>query len=167
MKAKIKFAFRITVDENSTHIWDQYVFEDAFKEYRIQHHVYQTKNNPEMYYCELLSKNPNAKNIPFLIEASIQNYILQLNQEIKSLPDILGTTFFKFQNFKVDIINAHITDTSQFKIGITFYSDTILLIDIIDQKYLISENTDLSEEKFPTIMFPFHHQVSICEYEKI
>jgi hypothetical protein len=30
MKAKIKLAFRIVIDQNSEIIWDKYIFEDTF-----------------------------------------------------------------------------------------------------------------------------------------
>lgn len=167
MRAKIKLAFRITIDSNSKNIWDQYVFEEAYREYRIQHQVYQSKEQPALYYWELLSQNPNANKIPFIVASSIQSYVDQLNGEIKSLPDVLGSTFFKFKNYKVDIVSAHFTDITKFKIGITFFSIPFLLIDIIDQKYLLSENTYAEKGVFSTFMLAFHQQVSICEYEII
>lgn len=166
MKAKIRLAFRITIDQNSAHLWDRYVFEDTFQEYKIQHQVYNDKNNPVNHYWELLAQNENANKIQFLLSAAAENYIKQLNGEIKSLPDALGNHFFKFEYYKLDIVNAHLTDASKFKIGITFYSHKNLLIDIIDQKYLLSENLN-PNGIFSTFMFPFHQQVSISEYEKI
>lgn len=166
MKAKIRLAFRITIDQNSAHLWDRYVFEDTFQEYKIQHQVYNDKNNPVNHYWELLAQNENASKIPFLLSAAAENYIKQLNDEIKSLPDVLGNKFFKFEYYKLDIVNAHLTDASKFKIGITFYSYKNLLIDIIDQKFLLSENLN-KEEVLSTYMLAFHPQISICEYEKL
>ncbi|MGC4130135.1 MAG: hypothetical protein QM564_11405 [Bergeyella sp.] len=166
MKAKIRLAFRITIGQNPEHLWDQYVFEDTYQEYRIQHQVFNSKENPVNHYWELLAQNPAAHRIPFLLSASAENYVKQLNGEIKSLPDALGNRFFKFENYKLDIVNAHLNDASKFKIGITFFSGKLLLIDIIDNKFLLSENLN-TEEILPTFMFPFHQQVSICEYEKM
>lgn len=166
MKAKIRLAFRITIDQNSEHLWDKYVFEDTYNEYRIQHQVFNSNEKPVNYYWELLAQNPNAYKIPFLLSAASENYIKQLNGEIKSLPDVLCNQFFTFENYKLDLVSAHLKDASKFKIGITFFSKKLLLIDIIDQKFLLSENLN-KEEVLSTYMLAFHPQISICEYEKI
>ena len=162
MKAKIKLAFRIVIDQSSTMVWDKYVFEDTFFEYKVQHQVFDDKENPVKNFWELLAKNPHAGRIPFLLSASATNYISQLNGEIKSLPDVLGNTFFPIENFKLDLISSNIEDPSKHKIGITFYSPQLLLIDIIDNKYLLSKN--VSGESFETFMFAFHPQVAISSY---
>lgn len=166
MIAKIKMAFRVVIDKNSTHLWDKYVFEDTFREYRIQHQVFNSKENPVENYWELIEKNKNALKMPFLLSASVENYVKQLNGEIRSIHDFLGNKFFKFESFKVDIISSNINDPSKHKIGITFFSPKLLLIDIIDNKFLLSENIN-KEDVLETYMLPFHPQVSICEYEKI
>ncbi|RXM54168.1 hypothetical protein, partial [Chryseobacterium sp. CH1] len=48
-------------------------------------------------------------------------------------------------------------------IGLTFFSPELLLIDIIDNKYLLSKETDL-ENGWETFMLPFHPQVAIAYY---
>jgi hypothetical protein len=166
MKAKIKLAFRIVIDQNSTMAWDKYIFEDTFFEYKIQHQVFDDKENPVKNYWELLAKNPHAERIPFLLSASATNYISQLNGEIKSLPDVLGNTFFPIESFKLDLISSNVEDPTKHKIGITFYTPELLLIDIIDNKYLLSKNIR-SESGFETFMLAFHPQVAIVNYNLI
>lgn len=166
MKAKIKLAFRIVIDQNSTLAWDKYIFEDTYFEYKIQHQVFDDKENPVKNYWELLTKNPHAERIPFLLSASVTNYISQLNGEIKSLPDVLGNTFFPIESFKLDLISSNVEDSSKHKIGITFYTPELLLIDIIDDKYLLSKNLN-TENGFETFMFAFHPQVAISYYDSI
>lgn len=166
MKAKIRLAFRIEIDKNSEYIWDRYVFEDTYQEYKIQHQVFNSKNNPVENYWELLLNNEHAKKMPFLISASVDNYIKQLKGEIRSIKDVLGNRFFKFENFKVDIVSSNINDPSKHKIGITFYSPKLILVDIIDNKYLLSENEN-KETVLETYMLAFHSQIAICEYEKL
>lgn len=95
MKAKIKLAFRIVIDQNSDMIWDKYIFEDTYFEYKIQHQVFDDKENPVKNYWELLQKNPQAEKIPFLLSFAVVNYVSQLNGEIRSLPDVFGSTFFR------------------------------------------------------------------------
>lgn len=166
MKAKIKLAFRIVIDKDSAIAWDKYIFEDTYFEYKIQHQVFDDKENPVKNYWELLAKNPHAERIPFLLSASVANYVSQLNGEIKSLPDVLGNTFFPVESFKLDLIGSNLEDSSKHKIGITFFTPELFLIDIIDNKYLLSKN--LSEENgFETFMFSFHPQVAIAYYDAV
>ncbi|WP_326982178.1 hypothetical protein VUJ46_18525 [Chryseobacterium sp. MYb264] len=166
MKAKIKLAFRIVIDQNSTLTWDKYIFEDTYFEYKIQHQVFDDKENRAKNYWELLAKNQHAERIPFLLSTSVTNYISQLNGEIKSLPDVLGNTFFPIESFKLDLISSNTEDPSKHKIGITFYTPELALIDIIDSKYLLSKNID-PENGLETFMFAFHPQVAIAYYESI
>lgn len=162
MKAKIKLAFRIVIDQTSLMVWDQYVFEDTYNEYKIQHQVYDDHENPVKNFWELQSKNKNAEKIPFLLSTSVVNYVSQLNGEIKSLPDVLGNTFFPIDDFKLDLISSNIEDRSKHKIGLTFFTPELLLIDIIDNKFLLSKN--LEGNHFETFMLAFHPQIAISSY---
>lgn len=161
---KIRLAFRIVIDGNSEMLWDRYIFEDTWFEYKIQHQVFDDQENPVKNYWELLQKNPNTKQIPFLLSGAISTYVAQLEGEIKSLPDVLGTTFFPFENFKLDVISSHTEDVSKHKVGLTFFSPELILLDIIDQKYLLSKEVN-KENSFETFMMPFHPQVAISYVE--
>ncbi|MEJ5048218.1 hypothetical protein WH221_00080 [Chryseobacterium culicis] len=163
---KIKLAFRIVIDQSSDMVWDRYIFDDTYFEYKIQHQVFDEKENPVKNYWELVQKNPGAKQIPFLLSSAASNYVSQLGGVIRSLPDVLGNTFFPFDNFKLDLISSHLEDPSKHKIGLTFFSPELLLIDMIDNKYLLSKETD-QENGWETFMLPFHSQVSIVYYQKI
>lgn len=160
MKGKIKLAFRIVIDRNSEMVWDQYVFEDTYFEYKIQHQVFDDPENPVKNYWELMAKNPHAEKIPFLLSSAVANYVSQLKGEIRSLPDVLGTTFFPVDTFTLDLISSNVEDSSKHKIGLTFYTPELLLIDIIDNKYLLSKDID-SQNGFETFMFAFHPKVAI------
>ncbi len=163
---KIKLAFRIVIDQTSEMIWDRYVFDDTYFEYKIQHQAFDDKENPVKNYWELLQKNPNARQIPFLLSGAASNYVSQLNGVIRSLPDVLGNTFFPFENFRLDLVSSHVEDASKHKIGLTFFTPVLLLIDIIDGKYLLSSEVG-NKNGFETFMLPFHPQVAIAHYQKI
>ena len=166
MKAKIKLAFRIVIDQKSALPWDKFVFEASYFEYRVQHQMFDNNEESVKNYWELIIKNPNSKKIPFLIDAAIFGYVAQLNGEIKSIADTLGNTFFPIENFRSDLVSSNVEDSSKHKLGITFYTPELLLIDIIDNKYLLSKTLD-SENGFETFMMPFHPQVSIAYYSPI
>jgi len=164
MKAKIKLAFRIVIDRNSEMVWDRYVFEDTYFEYKIQHQVFDGSENPVKNYWELLAKNPHAGKIPFLLSSAAANYVSQLKGEIRSLPDVLGNTFFPVESFTLDLISSNREDPSKHKIGLTFYTPELLLLDIIDNKYLLSKDID-GKNGIETFMFAFHPKVAICYYD--
>lgn len=163
MKRKIKLAFRIVIGRNSEMAWDQYVFEDTYLEYKIQHQVFDDPENPVKNYWELLAKNPHAEKIPFLLSSAVANYVSQLKGEIKSLPDVLGNTFFPVEHFKVDLISSHVEDSSKHKVGLTFYTPELLLIEMIDNKYLLSKDVD-GKNGSETFMFAFHPNVAVSFY---
>ncbi|NIF07010.1 hypothetical protein F3J23_16350 [Chryseobacterium sp. Tr-659] len=163
---KIRLAFRIIIDQTSEMIWDRYVFDDTYFEYKIQHQVFDDQQNPTKNYWELLQKNPNAKQIPFLLSGAASNYVSQLGGVIRSLPDVLGNTFFPFDHFRLDLVSSHLEDTSKHKIGLTFFTPELLLIDIIDNKYLLSNDIG-RENGFDTYMLPFHPQIAIAYYQEI
>ncbi|AZB18848.1 hypothetical protein EG352_14195 [Chryseobacterium indologenes] len=159
---QIKLAFRLIIDQSSTLAWDKYIFEDTYFEYRVQHQVFDDKKDTVDNYWELLIKNPSAAKIPFLLSAVVSNYVAQLNGSIKSLPDVLGTTFFPIETFRLDLISSNIKEASKHKLGITFYTPTLLLIDIIDNKYLLSKGTD--QDHLETFMYAFHPKIAIAYY---
>ncbi|WP_300686112.1 hypothetical protein [Chryseobacterium sp.] len=163
---KVKLAFRIVIDQSSEMAWDRYIFEDTYFEYKIQHQVFDDKENPVKNYWELLQNNPNAKQIPFLLSSAAGNYVTQLGGVIRSLPDVLGNTFFPVDSFKLDLVSSHMEDASKHKVGLTFFTPELLLIDIIDNKYLLSNETD-QENGFETFMFPFHPQIAIVFYQTL
>lgn len=164
MKAKIKLAFRIVIDRTSEVVWDRYVFEDTYFEYKIQHQVFDDPENPVKNYWELLANNPHAGKIPFLLSSAVSNYVSQLKGEIRSLPDVLGNTFFPVESFTLDLISSNVEDPLKHKIGLTFHTPDLLLIDIIDNKYLLTKNFN-GNRGFETFMFAFHPKVSIAYYE--
>ena len=166
MKARIKLAFRAKIDQSSTMQWEKYVFEDTHFEYKIQHQVFDEKSNPVQNYWELLAKNKNAERIPFLLSAVAQNYVKQLGGKIHTLTDVLGNQYFEFEYFKLDLVSSNTQDKSKHKLGLTFYSPELLLIDIIDQKYLLSKDLE-QKDTYPTFMFPFHPQVAIAQYSPL
>lgn len=164
--AQIRLAFRIVIGHESALLWDKYVFEDTYFEYKIQHQVFDDPKNPVKNYWELLQKNPNAERIPFLLAAAAQKYVEQLKGEIKSLPDALGSSYFGFEEFRVDLISSKTEEVARHKIGLTFYSPLLTLIDIIDGKYLVSTNPDILSG-VETKMFAFHPQLSISYYKSL
>jgi hypothetical protein len=164
-KAKIRLAYRIVIDSSAAFLWDKYVWEDTFKEYLMQNQQFNSKENPKNTFRELLTENEKAVQLHYLVGIAANGYVQQLKGNLHRVTDVLGNNYFPFVNYQLDIINTDITDMTKHKIGITFYSPLLTLIDIIEGNYLISKNTeDLSG--LETQMFPVQPYLSICYYEK-
>ncbi|REG92274.1 hypothetical protein [Flavobacterium aquicola] len=163
-KAKIRLAYRIIIDSKFTSLWDQYVWEDTYKEYLMQHQQFNSKENPKNTFRELLSENEKASQVHYLVGIAANGYVTQLKGNLYRITDVLGNNYFPFSNYQLDIINTDITDQSKHKIGITFYSPLLTLVDIIENNYLVSKNCD-DTCGFETLMFPVQSCLSICYYE--
>lgn len=162
---KIRLSYRIIVDNNSKFTWDKYVFEDTYKEYLMQHQLFNSKENPKSTFRELLNENEKANQLHFLVGMAAGGYVEQLKGNFHRVTDALGSSFFPFTNFQLDIINTDITDSSKHKIGITFYSPLLVLLDTINNHYLVSTEVE-KENGFQTLMFAMLPNLSICYYEK-
>jgi hypothetical protein len=162
---KIRLAYRIVIDNSSTFVWDKYVFEDTYKEYLMQHQLFNSKENPKPTFRELVSENEKANQLHFLVGMAANGYIEQLKGKFHRVTDVLGNHFFSFTNFQLDIINTDITDSSKHKIGLTFYSPLLVLLDTTNNHYLVSTEVE-KENGFQTLMFTMQPNLAICYYEK-
>lgn len=164
-KSKIRLAYRLVIDINSTFIWDKYVFEDTFKEYLMQHQQFNSKENPKNTFRELLTENEKANQLHYLTGIAANSYVEQLKGNFHRITDVLGNNYFPFTDYRLDIINTDITDISKHKIGITFYSPLLIYFGIIEKNYMISKNIEAKNE-FETLMFPVQSRLSICFLKK-
>lgn len=163
--SKIKLAYRVVIDSSSTFLWDKYVFEDTFKEYKMQSQQFNSDENPKNTFRELLAENEKAAQLHFLTGIAASGYVAQLKGNFHRISDVLGNNYFPFINYQLDILNTDITDISKHKIGITFYSPLLTYFGVVEGNYLISKNIEKGNE-YETIMFPVQKNLSICYIER-
>lgn len=166
MKAKIRFAYRYIIEESSVVSWDRYVFEDTYKEYLIQHQKFNNPERPATTFRELLSMNEKAEKLHYLIGLAVNHYVEQLKGSLYRVPDVLGNNYLPIEGYKTDIVNTDIHSISKHKIGITFFSPEMMLLDILNQCYLVSKNTE-DIGKYETLMFREQPNLSICYFESL
>lgn len=162
---KIRLAYRIVIDHNSTLLWDKYVFEDTYREYLMQHQLYNPKENQKRTFRELLTENPKAEQLHYLVGIAANNYVQQLSGKLHRVTDVLGKYFLPFDNYQLDIVNTDILDSTKHKIGITFYSPLLRLVDIVNNCYLVSTQTE-DVPGIETQMFPVQANLAICYVER-
>lgn len=162
---KIKLAFRVVIDHTATQPWDRYIFEDTYREYLMQHQLFNDKANPKNTFRELLSENPKAQQLHFLTGMAAESYVAQLKGSFYRVADVLGTTYFPFTTYRLDIVNTDITDMTRHKVGITFYSPAFVYLGTINNCYLVGKEPNQGQEGLETLMFPMQPQLAICYYE--
>jgi|SRR6218665_291220 len=162
---KIRLAYRIIIDQSSALVWDKYVFEDTFREYKMQQQLFNSKEDPKPTFRELLAENEKAEQLHYLTGIAASNYIQQLKGKLYRVPDVLGNQYLPFNNYRLDIVNTDINDRSRHKIGITFYSPELQLIEVINNCYLVSIDFE-SNNGLETMMFPVQKNLAICYYKK-
>lgn len=162
---KIKLAYRLVIDSSSGFLWDKYVFEDTFKEYKMQSQQFNSAENPKNTFRELLAENPKATQLHFLTGIAANGYVEQLKGNLHRVTDVLGNNYFPFINYQLDILNTDITDISKHRIGITFYSPLLSYFGIIEGNYLVSKLTE-NKNEYETIMFPVQKNLAICYIQK-
>ncbi|MFB9109656.1 hypothetical protein [Flavobacterium gyeonganense] len=163
--SKIRLAYRVIIDSSSTIIWDKYVFEDTFKEYKMQSQQFNSPENPKNTFRELLTENEKASQLHFLVGIAADGYVEQLKGSFHRVSDVLGNQYFPFVNYQLDIVNSDFTDLSKHKIGITFYSPLLSYFGILEGNYIVSKNTE-NRNEYETIMFPVQPHLSICYIQK-
>jgi len=162
---KIKLAYRLVIDSSSGFLWDKYVFEDTFKEYKMQSQQFNSAENPKNTFRELLAENQKATQLHFLTGIAANGYVEQLKGNLHRVTDVLGNNYFPFINYQLDILNTDIMDISKHRIGITFYSPLLTYFGIIEGNYLVSKITE-NKNEYETIMFPVQQNLAICYIQK-
>lgn len=160
----IRLAYRYVIDAQASALWDQYVFEDTYREYRMQQQLYNDAANPKATFRELLAENDKAEKLHYLTGIAAHSYVQQLKGKLPRVPDVLGKNFFPFTNYEFDLINSDVQDSARHKFGLTFYSPLLRLLDVVGNCYLVSLQTD-ERTQHETLMFPLQNRLSICYVE--
>lgn len=133
----ITLCYRKIIDIDYKTPWERLVFEDSFKEFKIQSAVY-NQNGMYKTYADMLHHVPNAEKITYLVSSAIINYLRQLNDVVPDITNNIGKKFLTFQNFKFEIVNSDVTNIEKHRIAISFYSDPLHWIETIGQYILVS-----------------------------
>jgi hypothetical protein len=135
---RIILCYRKIIDARATGPWEQLVFEDTYREFRMQAQYF---NQQQQYrsFGELLLHAPGAEKLPFLVSAAVRGYLQQLNGLVPDIANNLGQLFLKFSNFQFEIINSDLLDKSKHQVAVNFYADPLVWHDTIGDYLLVSE----------------------------
>lgn len=133
----ITLAYRKVIDANSPKPWDKLVFEDSYREFRMQAQLY----NPGGQYRtfgELLHYAPGADKLHFLVGGSIGGYVQQLNGLVPDIVNNVGRYFLKFTRYQFELINSNLHDKSKHQVALNFFSEPLHWHDTIAPYLLVS-----------------------------
>jgi hypothetical protein len=143
---QIQLAYRKIIGAQSTSIWEQYVFEDSYKEFLMQFQLYNTENKYHTF-SRLSAAIPAAEKLHFLVSTAVTGYITQLQNKIPDIQNTLGKIFLPFHLYRFEIIDSDIRDKKEHRIAIIFYSEPLQWLDTIGEHLLISLNTESNTDK--------------------
>jgi len=126
------------MDAASVKPWDKIVFEDSYREFKIQAQMV-AQGTPYTTYGELLVNVPNTARLAGLVAPAITGYVQQLNETVPDILNNLGRRFLKFKNFRFELINSSITDKSKHQVAINFYTEPLQWHDTIQNFLLVSD----------------------------
>lgn len=165
----IRLCYRKIIDADSRKPWDRAVFDDTHLEFYMQ----AQRLDPDGKYPtfqELTENVPKADQLHYLASTAAVAYIRQLKDIVPDIANAYGKLCLPFKNFKFEIIQSHITDKSQHRIAIWFYSEPLTWIDTIGNQLLIAycgENPVLNNQEMETDMITLVPFLSISQYSNL
>lgn len=141
----ITLCYRKIIDARSQKDWEKLVFEDTWREFKMQSQLY---NQEKKYstFSQLMMHVPGAEKLHFLVSAAAVNYIKQLNNKIPDVVNNTGKIFLKFTRFNFEIINSDIQNKSVHSVALNFFSDELKWHETIGE-YLLLSPVDEAEEQ--------------------
>lgn len=165
MKRTIRFCYRKIIDAASAKAWERLVYEDSYTEFKMQAQRFNEGNTCNTF-GEILQHNPSAEQLHFLVSGAIVPYIQHLDEKVPDILNVLGKHFLVFKNFRFEIINSHLDDSSKHKVAINFYSEPVVWIDTAGDKMIISTNTETTGGEWPTETMVLPPFLSICSVKE-
>ena len=159
----ISLCYRKIITSSSGAPWDKLVFEDSYQEFKM---LVQYFNKDKKYqtFAELIRNVPGAEKLHFLVSASVSGYVAQLNNCIPDIADNLGKRFLQFKNFSFEIINSHINNISKHQVAVNFFSEKLLLHEVIGE-YLLLSDLEQQENVYETHLLKIVPYLSIDQYQ--
>ena len=156
----IRLCYRKVIDNQATKPWEQFLFEDTYKEFLLQIQFY---NQEKKYttFGELIAQVPAAEKLHFLVSTAAIGYIRQLEGKVPDIANGVGRLFLPFQNFRFEIINSDVRDKAKHQVAINFYTDQLVWHDTVGNQLLVSVPGKKEGDETLTEMFSLQPYLSI------
>lgn len=159
----ITLCYRKIIDARSQKEWEKLVFEDTWREFKMQAQLF---NQEKKYstFSQLVLNVPAAEKLHFLVSAAAVNYIRQLGNKIPDVVNNIGKIFLGFSNFYFEIVNSDIQNKTVHSVAVNFYSDELIWHETIGE-YLLLSPVDVATAD-QTHLYKLQPFVNIHSYKK-
>jgi len=145
-KRIITLCYRKIIDINSTKAWEKLVFEDSYRELKMQAQLYD-QGQKHHTFAELIQHIKGAEKLHFLVSGAIINYLRQLNAVVPDITNNIGKLFLNFKQFKFEIINSDLKNIAKHVVAVSFYSEPLIWHDTI-ASFLLTSPIKETEDNF-------------------
>lgn len=165
MKGIIQLQYRKTFDKNVQKVWDSYIFEDTFLEYRMKCQEF-ADSVENLSFKELLRQNPKAEKLHYLVSLATLSHLNWLENK---MPDILclGERCVPFEQFRFNIIQSHFEDKNKHKVQIDFFSKPLFWIDTLADKLLLATEKPAFDQAQSTFLIALEPNLSLISYQNL
>lgn len=166
-KAFIKIAYRQVMDASTENLFEKNVLQFSYEEFKLKSQAY----NPDgrfKTFSELKTHDGRANSLHYKSGFAVIGFIDALNKHIPHLQDTLGQPVM-FNSYKFEVIESDITNKLQHKVAITYYSDTLVLFEIVGDCILLAPTDKLMEgenETVETFMLKMQDGLSVSHYKE-
>ncbi len=141
-KGMIRLSYRKLIDSTASRLWEQYVFEDTYKEFYLQAQQFD-QSGKYTTFQEMIKHIPKADQMHYLVSTAAVGYIRQLQERIPDVTNVFGKPCISFKNFRFEMVQSHIRDKKQHQVAIQFYSEPLIWIDTVDKQLLLAPGDQL------------------------
>jgi hypothetical protein len=136
-KGIIRLGLQKVIEEAPASLWDKFVFDATWMEYRMQAANFNQQSRATLF-TTIVRENANAEKLHDAVSTAAIGYIRQLQDVIPGLVNAHGKNIIPFKNFKFNIIQSDMVDSTLHKVEIIFISEPLTLIDVFNNQYLIA-----------------------------
>ncbi|MBX2921117.1 MAG: hypothetical protein KF746_02910 [Chitinophagaceae bacterium] len=160
----ITLCYRKIIDSRSQQEWERLIFEDTWKEFKMQAQLYDQERKYHSF-SQLIMHVPASEKLHFLVSAAAVNYIKQLNNKIPDVVNNIGKTFLSFSGFYFEIINSDVQNKSVHSVAIHFFSNAFKWHETIGEYLLLSATGNDTEAQMH--LYRIQPFVTIHSYKSI
>ena len=156
----ITLCYRKLIDTHATRPWDKLVFDDSYREFRLQAQYF---NQERKYrtFGELLHYVPGAERLHFLVSGAVRGYLQQLNGTVPDIVDNVGRLFLKFEKFQFELINSDLLDSTKHHVAINFFTEPLTWHATIGDYLLVAPPAAASGQEVFTHLFRLQPYLTI------
>lgn len=157
--------YRKIIDARSERSWEKLLFDDTYKEFKMQHQLFDPQKKYSTF-SELLHTVPAAQQLHFLVSAAATGYVHQLGEKMPDIKNNLGQSFIAFRNYRFEIIQSDTKDKSMHAVAISFISEPLEWLDTIGEYLLLTAGGSSISQETRTEMVAMQPFLSIYSLQK-